>query len=61
MFGSLFQGNPLTVLPIVALAIFLSVFFAISVRVLARKATTFDALAQLPLDDGEVPRENHQG
>jgi hypothetical protein len=60
MLKPLFEGNPLTVLPIVALAIFLVVFFAVSVRVLARKATTFDDLARLPLDDGEVPREDHQ-
>ena len=56
LLGPLFEGNPLIVLPIVALAIFLGVFFAVTVRVLARKATTFDDVASLPLDEGEVIR-----
>ena len=60
MFRQLFEGNPLTTLPTVALAIFLSVFVVVSVRVLARKAVTFDDLAKLPLDDGEVSRDDHQ-
>jgi hypothetical protein len=61
MLRQLFEGNPLTVLPMVALAIFLAVFSLVTVRVLARKAATFDDLAKLPFDDGEVTRVDHQG
>lgn len=57
MFKQLFMGNPLTVLPVVALGIFMGTFLLISVRALLRRGSSFEGVARLPLDDGEVRRE----
>jgi cbb3-type cytochrome oxidase subunit 3 len=55
----LFVESPLTVFPLIALALFFAVFVAIAARVLARKPASFDAVARLPLDDGEVRHERY--
>jgi cbb3-type cytochrome oxidase subunit 3 len=57
MFKQLFVDSPLTVFPVFALGVFFIVFVGIAVRVLGRKAASFDEAARLPLDDGEVRRE----
>lgn len=57
MLRQMFTGNPLTLFPIVALALFLMVFTAVCVGVLRRRAAAYDGIANLPLDDEEVRDE----
>jgi hypothetical protein len=54
----LFEGGPFLFFPTLALGIFVAVFLAVAVRVLLRRASTFDSEAKLPLDDSEVG--NHE-
>lgn len=57
MFRQLFADNPLTAFPSVGLAVFMVVFALVTVSVLRRRAASYDALADLPLDDEEVRDE----
>jgi len=57
MFRQLFSDNPLTAFPSVGLAIFMTVFAAVTVNVLRRRASSYDEVAKLPLADEEVRHE----
>jgi hypothetical protein len=50
MYQQLFAGSSLMVFPLVALGAFLFVFIGSAVRVYAKKASEYDALARMPLD-----------
>ncbi len=45
-----FQRSPMLMLPLVALAIFMLVFFAVTVRTVLTNKSRFDAMANLPLE-----------
>ncbi len=49
-----FARSPVIVFPIVALAIFMVVFIAVTVRALRSNKDEVDHLAALPLSDSEV-------
>jgi len=49
--GSLFQGSPLLFLPLLALAIFATVFIGVVVRLLLQGKSHYDAQARTPLAD----------
>lgn len=55
MIQQLFVGSSLMVFPLIALGAFLAVFLGNAVRVYAKKASEYDALARMPLerDGGE--------
>lgn len=57
MFRQMFAGDPLTMLPSIGLAIFMTVFAGVTIAVLRRKAASFDEVSRLPLDDEEVRHE----
>lgn len=59
MYAQLFIHSPLLILPLVSLALFGAVFVAVVARVFARKASSYDTAAALPLD--EAPRGDGQG
>jgi len=48
-----FRRSPMLILPLVALALFMLVFFAVTLRTLLTKKRNFDALARLPLEAQE--------
>ncbi len=50
MYAQLFTHSPLLILPLVSLALFGAVFFAVVVRVFARRASAYDDAASLPLE-----------
>jgi len=52
-----FRRSPMLILPLVALALFMLVFFIVTVRTLLTKKRSFDALARLPLESKETDRE----
>lgn len=54
LMGELFSGSPLLVLPLVALALFVSAFVAIVVRAYRRTADQYQGEAGLPLGDDEI-------
>jgi hypothetical protein len=56
MYAELFHRSPLLALPLVALVLFLAVFAALLMRVLARRPQEFDPMAALPLSDGDATR-----
>jgi hypothetical protein len=47
-----FRRSPLLVMPVIALVIFMLVFLAVSLRALLTRKSRWDALAQLPLQEG---------
>lgn len=52
MFRDLFENVPLTVLPIIAMLMFLGIFVAVIVRISKKaRAATYEQMAQLPLQD----------
>jgi hypothetical protein len=55
MIQQLFAGSSLMVFPLIALGAFLAVFLGNTVRVYAKEASKYDAIARLPLesDGGE--------
>ena len=53
MVRQLFTNNPLVAYPMLALGIFVTVFFGVVLVVLAKGAASFDGAARLPLDDEE--------
>lgn len=57
MVRQMFTDNPITALPTLGLAIFMTVFAVVTITVLRRKSTSFDDVARLPLDDEEVRHE----
>lgn len=46
-----FRQSPVLALPVVALAIFMLVFLAVTLRAMLTRKSQWDALAQLPLQD----------
>ena len=56
MYREFFAKSPLLALPVASLVIFLAVFAAVLLAVLRRRASHFDAIARMPLEDGEVRR-----
>lgn len=52
-----FRRSPMLILPLLALAIFMLVFFAVTLRTLLTKKRSFDALARLPLESQETGRD----
>jgi cbb3-type cytochrome oxidase subunit 3 len=57
MARQLFTDNPVTMLPSIGLWIFMIVFAVVTISVLRRRASSFDEVARLPLDDEEVRHE----
>ncbi|NVL67908.1 CcoQ/FixQ family Cbb3-type cytochrome c oxidase assembly chaperone [Escherichia coli] len=51
MLRELVTRSPLLVVPLSALFLFLSVFVGALIRTYGRKASAFDAVARLPLDE----------
>jgi hypothetical protein len=47
----MFEGSPLLALPLVALAMFLLVFVAVTLRLVARGAAPYEAHARRMLED----------
>jgi hypothetical protein len=45
--------SPMLALPLIALVLFMVVFTAIFVTTMKKRATVLDALARIPLEDGE--------
>ena len=56
--GSLFEGSPLLLLPLVGLALFGAVFIAVVARVLLHGARHYDAQARVLLDDERRPEQS---
>jgi hypothetical protein len=56
MVRQMFTGNPLVVLPTIGLAIFMTVFTIVTIRVLRRRGDSYDDVARLPLDDDQEVR-----
>lgn len=52
--GPLFEGSPLLVMPLLALALFATVFTAVVVRLLLQGKAHYDAQAHAPLADERV-------
>jgi hypothetical protein len=52
-----FRRSPMLILPVVALAIFMLVFFAVTLRTLLTKKQNYEAVARLPLEAEENGRE----
>ena len=52
--GPLFEGSPLLIMPLLALALFAAVFLAVVVRLLLQGKSHYDAQAQAPLADEQV-------
>jgi cbb3-type cytochrome oxidase subunit 3 len=57
LFRQMFDGNPITALPSIGLALFMIVFAGVTISVLRRRSAAFDDVARLPLDDEEVRHE----
>lgn len=58
MYKAFYAGNTFTALPLFALALFLGIFLAVVFWVLAfKRASDFDAVAALPLDETLNPRD----
>jgi cbb3-type cytochrome oxidase subunit 3 len=55
-----FRSSPVLDFPLIALAIFMLVFLAVSVRVLITKGGRLDAAARLPLNDGLSQENGHE-
>lgn len=51
MIGPMFEGSPLLALPLLALALFVLVFVAVVVRLVARGSAPYQAEARRILDD----------
>ncbi len=45
-----FQRSPMLMLPLVALALFMIVFFAVTVRTVLTNKSRYEAMANLPLE-----------
>ena len=59
-----FRQSPMLILPMVALAIFMLVFFAVTLRTLLTEQRNYEAIARLPLEAVEarpLAREQEQG
>lgn len=54
--GPLFEGSPLLVLPLVALALFVLVFMAVVARLILQGKSHYDAQAAAPLADESAER-----
>ncbi len=55
LIGPMFDGSPLLLLPLLALALFVLVFSAVVVRLALRGAKAFDPASRMPLDDERLP------
>lgn len=53
---SFFANSPLLALPLIALAIFVLVFLSVTLRALFTKASSYEAIARLPLESQEESR-----
>lgn len=53
MLRELFADDPLFVVPLGTLLLFLAVFVGVFARAFGRRAGSYDAIARLPLDDGD--------
>ena len=53
--------SPLLILPLIALFLFLGVYLAVFLRTLLRGGGAYEPVSRLPLDDGESPKELHDG
>jgi hypothetical protein len=52
MYRELFESSPLLLLPLVAMAMFMTAFVTIIVRVIANGRAAYDEAARLPLEGG---------
>lgn len=52
--GPLFEGSPLLLLPLLALALFGAVFVAVVVRLLIQGRSHYDEHSRVPLEDENV-------
>ena len=56
-----FQKSPVMAFPLIALAIFMGVFFLVTLRAVLTKKTRWDAVAQLPLEQhGSKQEARHE-
>jgi hypothetical protein len=55
-----FRSSPVLDYPLIALAIFMLVFIAISVRALILQSSTVDAAARLPLEERPRQESSHE-
>jgi len=55
-----FRMSPALDYPLLALALFMAVFVAISVRAFMQKPARVDAVARLPLEDGSSKEFSHE-
>ena len=56
MASEYFQRSPMLIYPVVALALFMLVFLAVTVRTVLTRGAQFEAIARLPLENQEVAR-----
>lgn len=49
---SFFQQSPMLAFPLVALALFMLVFFVITLRTVLTQKSQYDGIARLPLESG---------
>lgn len=62
MKSELLARSPMLVLPIVALFLFIVVFAAVLVLTMKKRATAYDPLARMPLeDDGDAAKGTDKG
>jgi hypothetical protein len=54
-----FARSPLLIFPLIALAVFVVVFIAVSVRALRTRREELDRLAALPLSDSDSEVSSH--
>jgi hypothetical protein len=54
----LLAHSPLLVLPLMALVLFVAVFFVVCVRTMAKRAPAYARVASLPLDEQEGIHEH---
>jgi hypothetical protein len=57
MIAKMFADNPLTIFPTVGLALFMGVFVVVSINTMRRRASSYDELARLPLENDEEVRD----
>ncbi len=57
--SAMMMGSPLLLFPLIALGLFGMVFVMTSVRALRRKASTYEHVASLPLEDDTVHKGGH--
>lgn len=55
-----FRQSPVLAMPIIALALFMLVFLAVTLRAMLTKKTSFEQIARLPLEDASHEESHHE-